>query len=173
MYIFVLQDCRRCSRSSLQEDLAPLHQARVLSEEQMCHGSWEAFECLLARPVLQREHSVVPVPVCQYLKRLYKPKGEKLSTRSDGDWTRGNGFELNEGRFVRCQKEFFTQRDVRHCWHGLPTEVVGTPFPEVLRARLDGALCSLIWWVAALLMAEDWDYVGFKGPVNPSCSILL
>lgn len=134
MYIFVLQDCRRCSRSSLQEDLALLHQARVLSEEQMCHGSWEAFECLLARPVLQREHSVVPVPVCQYLKRLYKPKGEKLSTRSDGDWTRGNGFELNEGRFrISVRNKFFTHRVVSH-WHRLLRGAVAASSLEMLKA---------------------------------------
>ena len=36
----------------------------------------------------------------------------------------------------------------------LPREAVGVPYLEVLKARLDGALGSLSWWVAALLTAR-------------------
>jgi len=28
----------------------------------------------------------------------------------------------------------------------LPREAVGAPYPEYLKARLDGALSSLSWW---------------------------
>ena len=33
---------------------------------------------------------------------------------------------------------------------------MGDPSLEVLKARLDGALCSLSWWKVSLLMAQDW-----------------
>ena len=39
--------------------------------------------------------------------------------------------------------KFFTKRVVR-CWNRLPRGVVGTPSLEVLKARLDGALGSLV-----------------------------
>jgi len=35
-------------------------------------------------------------------------------------------------------------------WHRLPREAVDAPSPEAFMARLDGALGSLSWWVAAL-----------------------
>ena len=38
---------------------------------------------------------------------------------------------------------FFTVRVVR-CWNGLPREVVDAPSLEVFKARLDGALGSLV-----------------------------
>jgi len=37
--------------------------------------------------------------------------------------------------------------------HRLPRKAVDAPSLEVFSARLDGALLSLIWWVAALLAA--------------------
>jgi len=39
----------------------------------------------------------------------------------------------------------------------LPREAVGAPSLEVLKARLDGALGSLSWWVAALPMERGWN----------------
>ena len=39
--------------------------------------------------------------------------------------------------------KFFTMRVVR-CWIGLPREVVDAPSLEVFKARLDGALGSLV-----------------------------
>ncbi|KFO56697.1 hypothetical protein N302_00793, partial [Corvus brachyrhynchos] len=55
-----------------------------------------------------------------------------------------NGFKLKEERFrLDVQKEFFTQRVVRH-WHRLPTEAVDGPSPEAFKARLDGALSNLV-----------------------------
>ncbi|KFZ66694.1 hypothetical protein N338_04717, partial [Podiceps cristatus] len=55
-----------------------------------------------------------------------------------------NGFKLKEGRFRSdIRKKFFTMRVVRH-WHRLPREAVDAPSLEVFKARLDGALSSLV-----------------------------
>jgi len=43
-------------------------------------------------------------------------------------------------------------RVLRH-WHRLPREAVAAPSLAVLKARLDGALSSLVWWKMSLLMA--------------------
>ena len=48
------------------------------------------------------------------------------------------------GRFgLDIRGEFFTKRVVR-CWHRLPREAVDAPSLEVFKARLDGALGSLV-----------------------------
>ena len=52
---------------------------------------------------------------------------------------------MKEGKFrLSLRGKFFAMRVVR-CWHRLPREVVDTPFLEAFKARLDGALRSLIW----------------------------
>jgi len=67
-----------------------------------------------------------------------------LFERVDNSRTRGNGFKLKEGRFrLDVRGKFFTMRVVR-CWHRLPREAVGAPSLEVFKARLDGALGSLV-----------------------------
>ena len=65
------------------------------------------------------------------------------------------------------RNKFFTQRAVR-CWHRLPREAVGATALD----RLDGALGSLSWWGAALLMAGDWSSVIFRAPSNPTHSMI-
>ena len=81
----------------------------------------------------------------QYLKEAYKQEGNQLFERVDNCRTRGNGFKLREGRFrLDVRGKFFTERVVR-CWNRLPREVVDAPSLEVFKARLDGALGSLVW----------------------------
>ena len=63
-----------------------------------------------------------------------------------GQWTRGNGFKLKEGRFrLDIRGKFLTMRVVR-CWNRLPREIVDAPNLEVFKARLDGALGSLVYY---------------------------
>ena len=51
---------------------------------------------------------------------------------------------MKEGRFrLDVRGKFFTERVVR-CWNRLPREAVDTPSLEVFKARLDGALGSLV-----------------------------
>jgi len=60
------------------------------------------------------------------------------------DRTRRNGSKLKEGRFrLDIRKKFFTMRVVKH-WHRLPREAVDAPSLAVFKARLDGALSSLV-----------------------------
>ncbi|KFP98741.1 hypothetical protein N329_04606, partial [Haliaeetus albicilla] len=55
-----------------------------------------------------------------------------------------NGFKLKEGRFgLDVRKKFFTVRVVRH-WNRSPSEAVDAPSLAVFKARLDGALSSLV-----------------------------
>ncbi|KFR10352.1 hypothetical protein N306_14609, partial [Opisthocomus hoazin] len=55
-----------------------------------------------------------------------------------------NGVKLREGRFrLDIRKKFFTMRVVKH-WHRLPREVVDAPSLGTSKARLDGALSSLV-----------------------------
>ena len=42
-------------------------------------------------------------------------------------------------------------------WHRLPREAVAAPSLAVFKARLDGALSSLVWWKVSLLMAGDLE----------------
>jgi len=67
----------------------------------------------------------------QNLKGAYKQEGSQL-------------FKLKEGRFrLDIRGMFFTMRMVR-CRNRLPREVVDAPSLEVFKARLRGALDSLL-----------------------------
>jgi len=69
------------------------------------------------------------------------------------DRTRGNDSKLKEGRFrLDIRKKFFAMMVVSH-WPRLPREAVNASSLEVLKARLDGALSSLVWWKMSLPMA--------------------
>ena len=79
----------------------------------------------------------------QYLHRAYRKAGGGLFIRTCSDRTRGN-VKLEEGRFRwDVRKKFFTVRVVRH-WNRLLSKVVGAPSLEIFKAKLDGALSSLV-----------------------------
>jgi len=79
-----------------------------------------------------------------YLKGVYKKAGQGLFTRACSDRTRGNGFELKEGRFrLDRRKKSFTMMVVRY-WKRLPREAVGAPSLAVFKARLDGVWSNLV-----------------------------
>ena len=109
----------------------------------------------------------------QCLKGDYRKAGEGLFFRGCSDRTRGNGFNLKEGRFrLDVSKKVFTLRVVRH-WHRLPREAANAPSLEVFKARLDGALGNLVWWEVSLPMAGDWNWMGFNVPSSPNHSVIL
>jgi len=76
-----------------------------------------------------------------------------LFMRVDSERTRGNAFKMRQGRFRSdIGKKFFTQRAVTH-QNRLPKEAVDAPSLEALKARLDVALGSLVWWLETLHIA--------------------
>ena len=59
-----------------------------------------------------------------------------------------------EGRFrLDVRGKFFPMRVVR-CWNSCPERLwMSRPSLEVFKARLDGALGSLVWWLVTLHIA--------------------
>ena len=80
----------------------------------------------------------------QYLKGAYKQEEDLLFTQSDSDRTRGDGFQLKKGRFRLDVKEECFAQGVMESWNMLPRDVVDAPSLEAFKARLDGAMGSLI-----------------------------
>ena len=110
----------------------------------------------------------------QYLKGVYKQEGERLFTRVDSDRTRGNGFQLRQGKFrldIR-RKGCDTQRVVTH-WNRLPKEVVDAPSLQAFKARLDVALGSLVWWLATLHIAVGLNSMIIVVLFIPGQSVIL
>ena len=80
----------------------------------------------------------------QYLKGACRKAGEGLFIRTCSNRMRGNGFKLEAGRFrLGIGKKSFTERVVRHC-NRLPSKAVNAHSLEALKARLDGAVSSLV-----------------------------
>ena len=80
----------------------------------------------------------------QDLKGAYRQEGSQLFERVDDSRTRGKGFKLKEGRCrLDVRGKFFTERLVRYL-NRLTKEVVDAPSLEAFKARLDGALGSLV-----------------------------
>jgi len=52
-------------------------------------------------------------------------------------------------------------------WPRLPREAVAVPSLAVLRARLDGALSTLVWWKMSLLMGGRLEPDDLQGPFQP------
>ena len=78
----------------------------------------------------------------QYLKGEYKQERKWLFMRVDSDRTRGNGFNLRQGRLrLDIRRKFFTQGVVTP-WNKLPKEVVDAPSLEAFKARLWAAWFS-------------------------------
>ena len=99
----------------------------------------------------------------QYLKGAYKQDGERLLTRVGSDRTRGNGFQLRQGRFgldIR-RKKFFTPRVVTH-WSRVPKEVVDAPSLEAFRG------CGWMWlWAAWAAHSRGLELGDRGGPFQP------
>ena len=112
----------------------------------------------------------------KYFKGAYKQEGNQIFTQSDSDRTKGNALKLKEWRFrLDARGKFFTEGVERHR-HSLPREAVDTSSLEVFKARLDGTLCSLMWYVAALSTVGGLELYGLWGPFQPKSfydSILL
>jgi len=85
--------------------------------------------------------------------------------------TRGSGFKLKEGRFrLDIGTKIFTVRVVRG-WNRLPREAGNAPSLEVFKARLNGALGSLlqhqIWRSVALPVAGVLELDDHWVPFQP------
>ena len=52
-------------------------------------------------------------------------------------------------------------------WNRLPKEVVDAPSLEALKARLDVALGSLVWWLVTLHIAGGLKLDDHCGPFQP------
>jgi len=96
---------------------------------------WDWLCCTWRRGLTSREQ----------LKPLSSRKdGENIFSRACFYRTRSNSFKLREGIFrLNIRKKFFTLRVVKH-WNRLRRQVVEAPSLEAFKARLDGALRSLV-----------------------------
>ena len=61
----------------------------------------------------------------------------------------------------------YNMHDVVMHWNRLPNEAVDAPSLEALKARLDVALGSLVWWLATLHIAGGLKLNDHCGPFQP------
>jgi len=100
----------------------------------------------------------------QYLKGADRKEGENIFSWACLNRVRSNGFKLREGRFrPDIRKKFLAMRVVKH-WNKLPREVVDAPSLETLKARMDGALSSLVLLKMSLLTAGWLAWMTSKCP---------
>ena len=108
----------------------------------------------------------------KYLKGRCQKDGTRLFPVVRSDRTRGNGFELKEGRFtVGMRMKFFTLRVVKS-WHMLPREVVDAPSLETFEVKLDRALSNLMELKVSQLIARKVGLDGLQRSL-PTLTILL
>ena len=77
------------------------------------------------------------------------------------------------GGLFKYQNKQFSKGLTMLCAYWLPREVVDDPSMEAFKARLNGALGSLIWWVVALPVTRGWNWVGCEVPSSLSHSLIL
>jgi len=58
-------------------------------------------------------------------------------------------------------------------WNRLSKEVVDTPSLETVKAKLDVALGSLVWWLVTLHIAGGWNEMIIVVLFNPGHSVIL
>lgn len=84
----------------------------------------------------------------------------------------GARLKLKEGRFrLRVRRKFFTWSLLRH-WNRSLREAMDALSLETFKDRLDGALNSLIWWLAAQPMTGSWNWMDFKVLSSPNYSMI-
>ena len=81
--------------------------------------------------------------------------------------------KLKEGRFRLDRRKKFVPLRVVRPWQGLPREVVAAPSLETSKARLDGALSTLIWLEMSLPMAGGWTGWALKVSSIPKHSVIV
>ena len=75
---------------------------------------------------------------------------------------------MRQERFrLDIRRKFFTLRVVMH-WNKLSKEAVDAPSLDAFKARLDVALGSLVWWLAAMHIVGGLKLNDLCGPFQPS-----
>ncbi|KFQ68488.1 hypothetical protein N335_02906, partial [Phaethon lepturus] len=143
-----LESCTQCWSPQHRKDMGLLERVQRRSRK-MIRGM-EPLSCedrlreLGLFSLEKRRLRGALIAAFQYLKGADKKNGDRPFSRACCDRTRGNGFNLKEGRFrLDLRKTFFTVRVVNY-WHRLPSEVVDAPSLATFQVRLDGALSNLI-----------------------------